>query len=135
MAMSLQHFTIAIHPADVVDGCAIHIELLMPETHSVPFDPDSDSDSDPEFLPPNYDSTANNTRKTLRSSQSTNDQPRMARRSKSLIGKMLPRTTLPDTPRLRRRFGRVSKMRGGVLGGRLRGLQGSRSAPSDGAAT
>jgi hypothetical protein len=24
----------------------------MPETHVVPFDPDSDSDSDPDFLPP-----------------------------------------------------------------------------------
>ena len=50
VAMSLQRFTGAIRPADVFNGCAIHIELLMPETHVVPFDPDSDSD--PDFFPP-----------------------------------------------------------------------------------
>ena len=45
-----------------------------------------------------YYSTANSTRKTLRSSQYTNDQSQLTSRSNSLIGRMLSRTTLSDTP-------------------------------------
>jgi hypothetical protein len=47
---------------------------------------------------PNAYSTANSARKTQRSSQSTNDHPQLTSRSNSLIGRMLSRTTLSDTP-------------------------------------
>jgi hypothetical protein len=50
--MGLQSFTLAKGPADVLNGSAVNIQLLMSESHQFRFDsesdPDPDTDSDPE---------------------------------------------------------------------------------------
>ena len=78
----------------------------------------------------NWYSTANNTRKTLRDSQSTNDYRCVTLRGNSLIGRMLPRTLLPGAPQLHSMFGSVSKMRRVALSGARQGPQSTRPVPS-----
>jgi hypothetical protein len=63
-----------------------------------------------------YDSTANNARKTLRNSQSTNDQPRVTSRLNSLIGWMLSLAALSDTPPVGLQVAQGSQPTGGSPG-------------------
>jgi hypothetical protein len=46
--LSLQQFTVTKSPANIFDGCAVDVQLLVSEVQSFPFDPDSDPDSDPD---------------------------------------------------------------------------------------
>jgi hypothetical protein len=46
-----QCLTEPIRPANVIDGCSIHVQFLVAKRHSdLLFDPDTDTDPDPDFI-------------------------------------------------------------------------------------
>jgi hypothetical protein len=46
--MSLQTIAESVSSPDVIDGGAVPIKFLISKTHVIPFDSDSDTDSDPD---------------------------------------------------------------------------------------